>query len=293
MQGLLSIFLCGTVFSAPVVLNNHFMEVQVDAQRFAVLFVGEPGGPNFLEVLPPPAEDSEGRADGGGLETHLVPFDEADRALRWGPGEIVAQSDERVMLVGRRSAVSGLLIRKTITLYPGSAKASYRVSVEPDSPEGPRVAVRNLARLAPGVSILIDKTDGVLQQLTGLEDGDTTIAEAGRYWSIGAPPPEPQDEVLLGSFSRKVLIRRDALVWVRRLLDMPRNEFDTPYGCTFLAVLDTPTATYAAALQSATRSLRASRSLVFREIWELDGFEAGVADDAAAANDYKAPAAAP
>lgn len=267
------VFFCGLACADPAVIQNRHIQIAVDPSRFSVTFLGKPSGENFLEVLPPADPGAEPALDGGGVETHLVPFDETDKVLRWGPADVVAHSEERVMMVGRRSAVSGLLLRKTLAIYPGRAKASFRVSVETENHAPTPLAVRNLARLAPGAALLVDKTGGALQQLTGLDDETTVITELGRYWAIGVPPESPQDDMLLGAFVREVRVRRGDAVWRRRILDMPQNEFDVPYGCTFLGVIDSPTSTYAAALQGATRSLRTGRSLVFLEIWELDDFD--------------------
>lgn len=255
---------------APVFLDNGHIRIEFSPEDFQVVFVGIPNGKNFLEVVKlergKTAEDNEHKE---AFSSDLLPYKGLDPVLRYGPGVVKELSREHVVAESPLSTVYGVRIRKEIRLYPAQPKASMRVTVLSESDAPMDLAIRNTARLPQDSTIRVEKRGDSMKVLAGADSLAPWVVNSVRYWLVPIPPTSHADQVILGAVAEEVELENETGVWVRRILDMPRQPDMLPQQNSFLCLLDEKTHTFASVLQSPWFSCSKSKPLDFREVWTI------------------------
>ncbi len=132
-------------------------------------------------------------------------------------------------------------------------------------------AWRVIMRARPDSTFRVPRDGGVeMRSLAGTGTLRPYVVQSVRYWLMPVPPTGRATEVLLGAFTPAVQTEREAGLWTRRVMLMPRSAERVPQQSTFLCLLDTPTHSYGAALQSPWQKVAPGEPLVFTEEWTFD-----------------------
>lgn len=250
-----------------VVLQNDHLRVEIEPDLFAVRFVGQPGGQNFLEpVFVPEAVRASGEwCDPGGVTTDLAPYEGRDAALRRGPAEIILQEKHRLVLLGPPSASLGLRVKKDFELSRDDPRLTLRVSMLTDQEKVSEYALRNSVRLPKDTTVRLDRSNETLRVLTAHGSPGPAVIKSMRYWLIPIPPMTKVEEMVLGANATSMEIQNDAGIWTRSV-ELKRGG-DTPLNASFLCLLDTTTGSYGAAFQTPLQPISASRPGIMVETW--------------------------
>lgn len=260
----------GALFLAPVLLDNGHIRIEVSPEDFQVLFVGIPNGINFLDVVSVETDNpGEHTVHQEAFCSDVLPYKGLDPVLRYGPAVVKELSREHIVTESPFSSMYGVRLRKEIRLYPAQPKASIRVTVLSESDVPMDMAVRNTARLPQDTTIRIEKKGDTMKVLAGADTLAPWVVNSVRYWLVPIPPTSRADEVILGAFTEEVELENETGVWVRRILDMPREADTLPQQNSFLCLLDEKTHTYAGVLQSPWFPCSKTAPLDFREVWTI------------------------
>ena len=270
----MAVFLAALCFSAadPIVLSNGAIRVEVDAEVFAVRYVGRPGGLNFVEPLfvPPSEREGTGWVDPGGLTVNLYPLEERDAALLRGPAEVIERTDWSVALLGPESAAQRLRILKEIRIEPEAPVAHYAVTVISTDEQPKRLAVQNAARVPGNTTVSIRRDQGVFQALNGEEALMPLVSETADRWRVQLRTPSAEKRVVFGAFVNEVAHENRDGLWVRRLNNAPEEVHTVPLEATFIGLVDEASASRAAIVQGPWNEVTASSPAVLRETWTLE-----------------------
>ena len=268
-MAILSLLLCA--LSAPIVLDNGAVRVEVEPRVFSVRFVGVPGRRNFLDPLPLTDEALAGSAwlDPGGLHTDVIPYPGPDAALRRGPAEVIEQSGSSVVMLGPVSEALKVRLSKEVRLVGREPLVLFTVSLVAASGEPARYAIRNTARVPLKTTLRVRRADGSISALAGAASIFPCVVKSNRYWLIPVPPTARTKQAILGAFVPEVTHQNDSGLWVRRIVPPPSSPDDVPDGSTFMCVLDDATRSYGAALQGPTTDVTPGSRLTFTEEWTL------------------------
>ena len=262
------------VLADPMAIENGGIRIEVDPHLFVVCYVGIPGGENFLEAPVPEEDAKEGSeqtwVSTGGIHTDLIPYPGQDPSLRRGPAEVVEHSKDHIVLLGPFSRESKIRFKKEIRIYPGQAKASFTVTAITTQPTSRRMAIRNTVRVPRESEVWVYKMDGNMRLLAGAESALGSVNESNLYWVLPVPPKTKMEGVVLGAFVPRIVHHNSSGAWTRRIIDAPGQEWNVPYGCTFICLMDDKTETYASALQGEAGGLCMDDSLVLREVWTIE-----------------------
>jgi hypothetical protein len=255
-----------------VILDNGAIRVEIDPQVFAVCYVGIPGEANFLSPLPvdAAARDPAAWVDAGGLQTDLLPLTRQDAAVRRGPAKVIEQRKDYVALLGPPSAISGMQVKKEVQLLGTSPRARFRVSVLRVGAGEDAVSIRNTARVGPGVTLRLDRSEGAPRMLAGSETLEPYFVKSRKYWIIPVPSTSPARGVIAGALVSTVSVVNRSSVWRRHLAAAPRPGDVLPKDCSVLCLLDDPTQTYGVAMQGPTASVRSGAITALEEDWEVE-----------------------
>ncbi len=255
----------------PVVLDNGAIRVEVLPELFSVVFVGFPGGHNFVEPVHLESSIVKGTewADPGGIVTDLIPYPGRDVAIRRGPAKIVEREEQRLVMEGPVSNALGVRLRKEIRLVDDVAQAFYKVYAIFEKDASKPWALRNTVRVPRQSTLRIHKKEAEIRLLSGTESLAPAVVKSMRYWQIPIPPTSTLGTTILGAFAPKMEQVMEEGVWTRYIALMPEDAKTTPHEVTFLCLLDDVTQSYGSALQGEEQKMKAGETLLFCEEWHL------------------------
>ena len=255
----------------PVVLDNGAIRVVVDPQVFAVTFIGVPGGSNFLLSQPLTEEEREGGGwvESGGLHTDLIPYVEGDEVIRRGPAVVTLQEPDRVVLEGPASEARKVKLTKEVQLYPGQAKARFRVTAHAATNEPVVLALRNTVHLPIGCTLRLEKAGGAIKVMSGAENLSPAVVSSIQYWLIPIPPTAELNKVILGATHASSEVQNVDGYWTRRLLTESTLTAEGEGDPRLLCLLDDETRSYVVSLQGPRTRATPDIPTHIEEVWSL------------------------
>ncbi|MCL4218671.1 MAG: hypothetical protein KJ052_16925 [Candidatus Hydrogenedentes bacterium] len=257
--------------SPPIVLDNGAIRVIVDPQVFAVTFIGVPGGSNFLLSQPLTEEEREGGGwvESGGLHTDLIPYVEGDEALRRGPAVVTLQEPDRVVMEGPASDARKVKLTKEAQLYPGQAKARFRVTAHAATDEPVVLALRNTIHLPASCTLRLEKAGGAIKVMSGADNLSPAVVSSMQYWLIPIPPTAEINKVVLGTTHATSEVQNIDGYWTRRLLTESTLEAAGGAEPRLLCLLDDETKSYVVSLQGPRTRATPEMPAHIEEVWSL------------------------
>ena len=238
-------------------------------------FVGFSGGANFLDALPidPQASLSGEWLDPGGLVTDVLPLDTSAPCIRRGPGQIIEQSKDSLVLLGPE--VHGTRYPSEKRVLPKAKRARGAVCGHDNTAmhKNPaRSALRKHLAAFPFTLRCgsIAKT-AKLSLLPGLEFLAPLVTRSPEYyWMIAIPPSVTARSVLLGSGTVHAVIENRDGLWTRTIAAPPPANSPSARDMPWLCLLDDETRSYGVALQTSAAQVTLGAPLVFAEEWAFE-----------------------
>lgn len=265
--------LVGFVLTDPIVLDNGKIRIELEAELFAVQFVGIPGGKNFVEPL---HVDQSGRkgihwVNPGGAYVELVPPRGLDAAIMRGPAIVIEQRKDYVALLGPVSPTLGVRLRKEVRLEPDAPRAKFTVTVMGMSPNPCDAALRHVVRMPHNMRFMVEKSAGSFRVLSGASDKDSPVESAGEFWALPTPTGKREKSIVLGALAdAAVHVNADGLRWHRRLPNKPEAPTDLPEGVSIWCKFGNGTSDYLAAMQGPQQMVTQAAPLVYVEMWSIE-----------------------
>jgi hypothetical protein len=88
-----------------------------------------------------------------------------------------------------------------------------------------------------------------------------------QYWLVPIPPMTTVEGMVIGAATDVMEIQNDSGVWTRTMTAAPKETEQVPLKASLLCLLDSPTNSYGAALQSARTAISSSRPFTLEERW--------------------------
>lgn len=279
--------LCIPLGAAGVVLENDAIRLELDPRTYSIRYLGEPGGPNFVDplYLTPRQRNEPGLVQPGGIMTDVLPVREADAVLRRGPASVVVQRPDYLLLMGPRSEASDLQVKKEYRLHGDAAQITYRVSVLSSRKAERSLSLRVTAQIPWGTTLVLPpRPEGGLQLVRGAFPAFTTFIEA----------PDPDYRILLGrrqgrahavleTVGGRTALENRFGTWTRSGTMRSAGDPSTS-PVRVVALVDDASLTCQVALESTQTGVNVGAPLVYEEEWILHRGGSTVMEEELASN---------
>ena len=252
---------------APVVLENAAVRIEVDPQLLAVRYLGAPDGPNLVESL---HVENRQRRQPEGVDTGGVTWQvtEGGAPLSFGPADVVAHSEQRIVLLTSRNEESHLRLKVEFVLEGESPEVAMRATVTTDEPGSTLpVALRCAFRVRPGAlagSFVAQAP--VLYALDKQGPGTPVNQWDGILFDAGAIGSQP---LLVSSMGSSVSMERSGYRVMRVLPEGAAPSASYANAKNLHGVSDPRSQTYGIIMESPKAQVGPTSPLVYREVWRI------------------------
>lgn len=258
--------------AAGVILENDALRLEVDPRTYSIRYLGQPGGPNFVDplYLTDRQRNERGLVYPGGVMTDVLPVREADAVLRRGPAEVIVHRADYLLLTGPKSEGSDLQVKKEYRLHGDAPRITYRLSVLSTRKEERSVSIRVTAQIPWGASLRLPRSpEGGLQLLRGAFPGYTDfVARSGPDYRIDLGRREGRDHAVLQTLGGPTSVETRFGVWTRSARMHSAGD-DRASPVRIMALVDDASFTSQIALESTQAGVNVGAPLVYEEQWTL------------------------
>ena len=258
--------------AAGVVLENDAIRLELEPRTYSIRYLGQPGGPNFVDplYLTERQHNEPGLVQPGGIMTDVLPVSEADALLRRGPASVVVHRPDYLLLMGPKSSISDLQVKKEYRLHGDQARITYRVSVLSSRKEERPITIRVTAQIPWGASLILPpRPEGGLQLVRGAFPGYTDfVAPSGSNYRVDLARREGRAHAVLKTLGGATSVETRFGNWTRSGAMHSAGE-DASSPVQIIALVDDASLTSQIALESTQTGVNVGAPLIYEEEWIL------------------------